>query len=76
MNTKPDSSNRSWNAANKRRPAQPIIVRKIGLVAFLVAGMGLTASAQSFSNLDFEEATLIPVGDPYGRVQFGPALPG
>ena len=43
----------------------------------LVAGIGLAASAQSFTNLDFESATLIPLaGDPWNRVQFGPALPG
>jgi len=47
------------------------------LTACLVAGMGLAASAQSFYNLDFEQARLIPVsGDPYGRVDFGAALPG
>ena len=46
-------------------------------VCLVAAGLDLTATAQSFYNLDFEQATLIPVsGDPYGRVDFGAALPG
>ena len=77
MNTEADFSDRSWKAPNKLKPAQPIIVWRIGLVAFLVADIGLAASAQSFTNLDFENTTLIPLtGDPYNRLQFGPALPG
>ena len=44
---------------------------KSALAVCLVAGLGLTTSAQSFYNLDFEQATLVPVpGDPYGRVWF------
>jgi alpha-tubulin suppressor-like RCC1 family protein len=77
MNTKPDSSNRPLKAPNKRRPARPIIITQIGLVAFLAAGIGFTALAQSFYNLDFEEASLIPVSGGYaGEVLIGPALPG
>src|SRR5712671_6794392 len=31
----------------------------------------------TFQNLDFEQATLVPIpGDPYQRVQFAAALPG
>jgi hypothetical protein len=50
---------------------------KNAFTAWLVASIGLTASAQSFYNLDFEQATLVPVpDDPYGRVYFDGALPG
>jgi Regulator of chromosome condensation (RCC1) repeat/Immunoglobulin domain len=47
------------------------------LVIVLMCAASLSASAQSFTNLDFEGATLTPLpGDPYSRMQFGPALPG
>ncbi|HZR16311.1 MAG TPA: hypothetical protein VFE51_03210 [Verrucomicrobiae bacterium] len=35
-----------------------------------------SASAQGFVNLDFESATLVPVGAPSGYVQFNQAFPG
>jgi alpha-tubulin suppressor-like RCC1 family protein len=77
MKTKADFGNRSRKAPGKRGPAHPIIITKIGLVALLVTCVGFTALAQSFYNLDFEQASLIPIyGDPYGRVAFGAALPG
>lgn len=48
------------------------------LLAIILTWAGwFSASAQSFTNLDFESATLIPsAGDWWGWVQFGPALPG
>ena len=50
---------------------------KTALAAFLLAGMSLASFSQSFSNLDFEQATLVPVPGGYtGEVQIGPALPG
>jgi alpha-tubulin suppressor-like RCC1 family protein len=77
MSAHADFSSRSWKAPINFTHAQPIIIMKSGMVAFLAAGVGFTAIAQSFYNLDFEQASLIPhYGDPYGRVQFGPALPG
>jgi hypothetical protein len=48
----------------------------------LWVGLGLVANAPAsaqgtFQNLDFENGTFIPIsGDPFGRVQFGAALPG
>src|SRR5689334_7753061 len=44
----------------------------------LVAGMTLAALWQgTFQNLDLGDGTFIPIpGDPYGRVQFSPAMPG
>jgi hypothetical protein len=74
MNTKADFSNPSWKALNRLKAAQPIIIRKIGLVAFLVAGMGLSPSAQAFANLDFESASVTSPGP--GQVPFSSALPG
>jgi hypothetical protein len=48
------------------------------IIAALTAMFSLTAFAQgTFQNLDFENGTFIPIpGDPFGRVQFGAALPG
>jgi hypothetical protein len=77
MNVKADFSNRSCKAPINPKPARPIITTKIGLVAVLAAGVGFTALPQSFYNLDFEQASLIPVSGGYtGEVQIGPALPG
>ncbi len=54
-----------------------LIPLRFALSSFLLIGVGLAGWAQSFQNLDFEQASLIPnSGDPYDRVQFGPALPG
>lgn len=54
-----------------------LIPLRFALSSFLLIGVGLAGLAQSFQNLDFEQASLIPnSGDPYDRVQFGPALPG
>lgn len=45
------------------------------LILFVCA-CGVCAQG-TFQNLDFENGTFIPIaGDPFGRVQFGPALPG
>ena len=50
---------------------------KTRLAALVAAGVGLTGVSQSFRNLDFEEATFVPVPGTYdGQVQIGPALPG
>src|SRR5438876_5279011 len=50
------------------------------LLVFLVLFRAALSEGQTqgtFQNFDFESATLIPIqGDPYGRVQFSPALPG
>jgi hypothetical protein len=58
-------------------PVQWVIGIKIALAASLLAGLGLAAFGQSFQNLDFESASLIPVSGSYqGEVEIGPALPG
>ena len=76
MNTNAHLSNLSWKAPINLRPALPIIVTKIGLLAMLATGVGFTAFAQGFSNLDFEQASLVPVSGAYtGEVQIRPALP-
>ena len=37
----------------------------------------LSSFGQGFVNLDFESGAIVPiVGDPFGRIQFGPAFPG
>jgi len=47
----------------------------LGVVVCLGWASGL--QAQPFQNLDFEDATLVPIpGDPYNRVDFSLALPG
>ena len=50
--------------------------------ALLAAVLSLASLASAFAqgtfqNLDFENGTFIPIpGDPFGRVQFSPAMPG
>lgn len=43
-----------WWMESKR-----LVIAKIALVAFLVAGVRFAAVAQSFDNIDFESATLV-----------------
>jgi hypothetical protein len=77
MNTWADSSYQCWTTYCKLRAAQWPIGAKAALAAFLFAGMSLPGFGQSFDNLDFEQATLVPVSGGYaGEVQIGPALPG
>jgi hypothetical protein len=45
-------------------------------LVFLACACAVCAQG-TFQNLDFENGTFIPISDdPFGRVQFGPALPG
>jgi hypothetical protein len=49
---------------------------RVGALALLLATASLRGQG-TFQNLDFEEGSFVPIpGDPYGRVQFGPAMPG
>jgi alpha-tubulin suppressor-like RCC1 family protein len=77
MSTKADYSSRSSKAPINLKPARPIIITQIALVVFLTTGVFFTALAQDFYNLDFEQASLVPVSGAYAdEVEIGPALPG
>lgn len=58
------------------KPMKPILTNLS--VALLLALAAEQVRAQgTFQNLDFENGTFIPIpGDPYGRVEFSPAMPG
>jgi hypothetical protein len=50
---------------------------KLSLTLALSLPAVRTFGQGTFQNLDFENGTFIPIpGDPFGRVQFGPAMPG
>ncbi|MCW5553121.1 MAG: hypothetical protein KIS67_13295 [Verrucomicrobiae bacterium] len=56
---------------NRKERSRFKIAMLAGFVAGTVCGQG------TFQNLDFENGSLIPIpGDPFGRVQFSPAMPG
>ncbi|MCX6927964.1 MAG: hypothetical protein NT154_32860, partial [Verrucomicrobia bacterium] len=75
MSTTTGFSSRPGRAPDTHlKPARPRAVTRIALRALLVAGVGFTAIAQDFQNLDFESASVTPPGP--APVLFNSALPG
>ena len=75
MNTKAIIRKRSLDRLNECRTRQPAI--RTVLAALLVLGMSMEGFAQSFQNLDFESALLVPMTGGYqGMVETRPAFPG
>jgi hypothetical protein len=77
MNTSANPSNGFWVHEYGCRLSRWAIEIKHALVTFLVLGMAVAGFAQSFQNMGFEAATLVPLeNSSMGEVQAVPAFPG